>query len=233
MHVSDLDPSRPGLEVFSIQEPVGDAGVNFFDARTGEVLWKRPSVPRSTGKAEGPGRGLALDIDPRTPGAECWAAGAGLGNILWDAKGHVIGDKTPTCNMGVFWDGDPQREILSGTLVEKWDYLNARSTPLLEAGDFEGASNNGTKANPCLSADLLGDWREEIIWRTKDNKELRLFTSSLPTAYRLPTLMSDPQYRLSIAWQNVAYNQPPHLSYDLQSRLAKPAKTATVAGVAR
>lgn len=101
------------------------------------------------------------------------------------------------------------------------------STPLLEAADFDGTSNNSTKANPCLSTDLLGDYREEIIWRIRDNQELRLFTSSLPTPYRLPTLMSDPEYRLGIAWQNVAYNQPSHLSYDLQSRLEKPGSVAS------
>ena len=105
------------------------------------------------------------------------------------------------------------------------DYLNAQATPLLEAADFDCVSNNGTKANPCLSGDILGDWREEVMWRTKDNKELRIFSSTLPTTYRVPTLLSDHVYRMGITWQNVGYNQPPHLSYDLASTLAKQAPT--------
>ncbi len=70
-------------------------------------------------------------------------------------------------------------------------------------------SNNGSKATPCLSADILGDWREEIIWRSADNKELRVYVTTLPTPHRLTTLMHDPQYRLSVAWQNVVDQQTP------------------------
>lgn len=220
-HLSDLDPKRPGLEVFSIQEPFADAGAHMFDARSGEVLWKKASV-KAGGDGEGPGRGLALDIDPRYPGFECWAAGAGLGGQLWDVKGNKIADKTPSVNMGIYWDGDLLSEILSGTTVAKWDYLNAQSKPLLEAKDFNCVSNNGTKANPCLSADILGDWREEVLWRTTDNKELRIFSTTIPTAHRFATLMHDPVYRLSIAWQNVAYNQPPHLGFYFGADMAAP-----------
>jgi len=186
-------------------------------AGTGEVLWKKASVKAATeggDKGEGPGRGLALDIDPRYPGFECWVAGAGIKG-LFDCKGNKIGEVTPACNMGVYWDGDLLSEILNGTTVQKWDYLNAKTMPLLEAKDFGGASNNGTKANPALSADILGDWREEVIWRSADNKELRIFVTPIPTTYRMPTLMHDPVYRLGVAWQNVGYNQPPHLSYYL------------------
>lgn len=211
MHVSDLDPSRPGLEVFSIQERFGDAGANFRDARTGEVIWKKPSV-KAGEDGEGPGRGLALDIDPRYEGFECWVAGAGISG-LFDAKGNKIADRTPACNMGIYWDGDPLREILNGVNISKWDWDSSRTKKLFDARDEGCASNNGTKANPCLSADILGDWREELICRTADNKELRIYSTAIPTSMRLYTLMHNPQYRLSIAWQNVAYNQPPHLSY--------------------
>ena len=75
---------------------------------------------------------------------------------------------------------------------------------------------------PALSADILGDWREEVILRTIDNKELRIFSTTIPTEHRLPTLMHDPQYRLAIAWQNVAYNQPPHPGFFLGADM-KPA----------
>ena len=220
MHLSDLDPTRPGLEVFRIQERFDDAGAHLFDARTGQVLWKKPSVSAG-GDGEGPGRGLALDIDPRYPGFECWVAGAGIRG-LFDVKGNRIAETAPTCNMGVYWDGDLLSEILSGTTIDKWDYANAKSVPLLSAGEHGCASNNGTKANPVLSADILGDWREEVIWRSADNKELRIFTTTIPTRHRFYTFMHDPIYRLGIAWQNVAYNQPPHTGFYVGPGMKKP-----------
>lgn len=222
LHVSDLDPSRPGMEVFGIQERFDDAGANFRDAKTGEVLWKKASV-KAGDDGEGPGRGLALDIDPRYPGFECWVAGAGITG-MFDCKGNKIAEKTPACNMGIFWDGDLLSEILNGVSVEKWDYANERTNKLLEASQYNCVRNNGTKSNPVLSADILGDWREEVIYRTTDNKELRLFTTSIPTKYKFYTLMQDPHYRLSIAWQNVAYNQPPHTSFYFGEGMKNPPK---------
>ena len=222
LHVSDLDPSRPGLEVFDIQERFDDAGANFRDGKTGEVIWKKPSI-KAGDDGEGPGRGLALDIDPRYPGFECWVAGAGIIG-LFDCKGNQVADKTPPCNMGIFWDGDELSEILNGTMVSKWNYVNSTNDKLFDARDFDCQSNNGTKANPCLSADLFGDWREELIYRTRDSRELRIFSTSIPTDIRLYTLMHDPQYRLSIAWQNIAYNQPPHTSYYIGAGMKTPTK---------
>ncbi|MFT3844909.1 MAG: rhamnogalacturonan lyase [Lacibacter sp.] len=222
LHVSDLDPEHPGLEVFSIQERFGDAGANFRDAKTGEVIWKKSSVAAGA-DGEGPGRGLALDVDPRYPGYECWVAGAGIKG-MFDCKGNVIAEKTPACNMGIYWDGDALSEILNGVNISKWDYINSTSVKLFDGRDFGCASNNGTKANPCLSADLFGDWREELVCRTTDSKELRIYSTSIPTAIKLYTLMHNPQYRLSIAWQNVAYNQPPHVSYYLGEGMKMPAK---------
>jgi len=206
MHLSDLDPSRPGLEVFGIHEkPRHPHAANLRDARTGKVLWSLPSPDA--------GRGVSMDIDPRYPGCECWAAGRGLTG-LYDCNGRKISDARPrSCNMGVWWDGDLLREPLDGTRIEKWDYARGRSVRLLTA---EGcAANNGSKANPCLAADLLGDWREEVIWRTRDNRVLRLYTTTIPTDRRFPTFMHDPVYRLSVAWQNVGYNQPAHTGFYL------------------
>ena len=211
IHLSDLDPSRPGMEVFRIQEPYSDAGMHMFDAKTGEILWKIP--PGKAGSdGEGPGRGLALDIDPRHEGFECWGAGAQMFGKVFDVKGQLIdtNGKAPPVNMGVYWDGDLLSETLDGTIIGKWDWLGNKTDTLLDAKQFDCVSNNGSKANPCLSADILGDWREEVIWRTTDNKELRIFSTTIPTQYRFATFMSDPEYRLSIAWQNVGYNQPPH-----------------------
>lgn len=221
-HVSDLDPLHPGLEVFGIQERFSDAGSHMFDARTGEVLWKKPSV-KAGPDGEGPGRALALDIDPRYPGYECWSSGAGITG-LYDSKGNKISEKNPPCNMGIYWDGDVLSEILNNTNIDKWDYANEKTVPLLNAADYGCRSNNGTKANPVLSADIWGDWREEVIYRTVDNKELRIFTTSIPTDKKFFTLMQDPQYRLSIAWQNVAYNQPPHTGFYFGEGMKNPPK---------
>lgn len=224
LHVSDLDPDRPGLEVFSTQERFDDAGANFRDARTGEVIWKKASVAAGE-DGEGPGRALALDIDPRYKGAECWVAGAGITG-LFDCKGNKIADKTPPCNMGILWDGDVLSEILNGTMIGKWDYNTSTNNKLLDAKDYDCVHNNGTKSNPCLSADILGDWREEVMYRTRDNKELRIFSTTIPTTYKFYTLMQDPQYRLSIVWQNVAYNQPPHTSFYMGEGMAAPPRPA-------
>jgi rhamnogalacturonan endolyase len=220
LHVSDLDPDRPGLEVFDIQERFGDAGANFRDARTGEVLWRKASI-RAGADGEGPGRGNSFDVDPRTRGAESWVAGAGLRGI-WSAKGALISEKQPSAvNFGIWWDGDLLRELLDRNVVYKWNWTAERMDTLFVATG--AASNNGTKATPVLSGDILGDWREEIILRVADDpRELRIYTSTSPTRHRFTTLMHDPVYRLGVAWQNVAYNQPPHVSYYLGDGMAKP-----------
>jgi rhamnogalacturonan endolyase len=210
LHVSDLDPTRPGLEIFNIQERVDDAGANFRDARTGVILWKQATA---SGEREGPGRGLAADIDPRHPGAEMWVAGGGIRG-LFNAKGELIAERPPrSCNFAVWWDGDLLRELLNGNRITKWKWESDEEQTILEAVDC--VSNNGTKSTPGLSADLFGDWREEVIWRTRDNRELRIYTTTIPTEHRFVTLMHDPQYRLAVAWQNVAYNQPPHPGFYL------------------
>ena len=197
MHLSDIDPNRPGLEMWAIHErPDHPNGGNLRDAATGEVIWGLD--------LHDPGRGLAMDIDPRYRGYECWTSDS---DSLYTCKGERIsGAKPRSCNMGVWWDGDLLREILDGTTIEKWNYVSGATVRLLSA---EGCSrNNGSKSNPCLAADILGDWREEVIWRTSDNRELRVYTTTIPTNLRFRTLMHDPVYRLSVAWQNVAYNQP-------------------------
>jgi rhamnogalacturonan endolyase len=229
LHVSDLDPDHPGQEVFSIQERFDDAGAHMFDARTGKILWKKPSVKAATSggdKGEGPGRGVAFDIDPRYPGAESWVRGAGMGG-LWDAKGNPIGDIQPgSCNFAVWWDGDVLRELLDRNHIDKWNWTTQTTNRILTADDC--TSCNGTKATPTLSADILGDWREEVIWPTIDGKELRIYTTTIPTDRRFYTFMHDPQYRLAIAWQNVAYNQPPHPSFYVGEGMKPPPKPKIV-----
>lgn len=211
LHVGDLDPRNPGLEVFGIQERFDDAGAYMYDAGTGRVLWKKPSVKAADSggdKGEGPGRGVCFNIDPRYPGAESWTTGAGIRGV-WDARGNEIADTKPgSVNFRIYWDGDLLDELLDGNHISKWNW-QAQTTDRLFTAD--GArSNNGTKSTPTLSADLFGDWREELVLPSEDGSELRIYTTTIPTQHRLRTLMHDPIYRLAVAWQNTAYNQPPH-----------------------
>lgn len=213
LHTGDLDPERPGLEVFMPHEtPSQVAGAEFRDARTGELLWGLPTRGDN-------GRGVAFNVDPRYPGSECWSA---ADNNMYSAKGAVIGQKPRQQNFSIYWDGDALQELLDGTQISKWDWEKQQSVPLFTAENCQ--SNNGSKSNPALSADLFGDWREELMLRTRDNSELRIFTTTIPTDIRLFTLMHDPQYRLSIAWQNVAYNQPPHTSFYIDPSVKEYAK---------
>jgi hypothetical protein len=218
-HVGDLLPSRPGLEAFQPHETPSAYRFNALelrDARTGELI----CGVEATGDI---GRGVAADIDPRYPGAEFWGSGntGGLysssnceANAEKGPRGRMISARKPgQINFLVWWDGDGLREILDGTSIFKWDWEAGLSRPILTTSGL--ASNNGTKSTPVLSADLFGDWREEVIWRTADNSELRIYTTTSPTTERRVTLMHDRQYRLAVAWQNVGYNQPPHPSYSM------------------
>ncbi|HPR13000.1 MAG TPA: rhamnogalacturonan lyase [Bacteroidales bacterium] len=210
LHVGDLDTERPGLEVFGVHEIEDNStgpGVAVFDARTGEILFTG-SVNRDVG------RGVAGDIFPSNPGAEMWWSGSAG---LFSMRGERIGDPPSSTNFLIWWDGDLSRELLDRNYVDKYG-----SGRIFTA---EGSlSNNGTKATPALSADLFGDWREEIIFRTADNKNLRIYTTIIPSDHRIYTLMHDPQYRLSVAAQNVAYNQPPHTSFFLGTGMKKAPK---------
>nr|WP_307337560.1 rhamnogalacturonan lyase [Metabacillus malikii] len=217
MHVGNLIPSRPGLEIFQVHEVPSENGTEIHDAHTGELLWGLPST-------EDVGRGMAADIDPRYEGVEVWSSTHWRtgGDGLYSSSGEKISDITPqSFNFAIWWDGDLLRELLDHDYDEqsgigvgkiyKWDYEKGELINLLTANGTR--SNNGTKGNPCLQADLFGDWREEVIWRTDDSSMLRIYTTTDVTEHRIQTLMHNPMYRLAIAWQNTAYNQPPHPSF--------------------
>lgn len=208
LHLSVFDPSRKGLQVWDVHENKKD-GSTFRDAATGEIIFQVKS-PIDVGRA------MAADIDPTHRGMEMWSwDSGGIRNI----KGEVTTDKvkvqaTPTdslaevlsVNMAVWWDGDLSRELLDKNRITKYNPHTESIDLLFEA---EGAaSNNGTKATPALQADLLGDWREEVLLRSADNKSLRLYLTPFTTKYRFHTFLDDPVYRISVATQNVAYNQP-------------------------
>ncbi|TDD95703.1 rhamnogalacturonan lyase [Flavobacterium cellulosilyticum] len=199
LHVTDLDPETPGLEVFGvheIEEGTKGPGVALFSAATGKVLF-------TASENEDVGRGVADNIDSSRIGAQMWWSGS---SSLFDIKGNVIGLAPRSANFLIYWDGDSSRELLNSNYIDKYGVGR-----LFTANG--ASSNNGSKSTPALSADILGDWREELILRSTDNKELRIYSTTIPTAIKQYTLMHDPQYRLSIAWQNVGYNQPPHTSF--------------------
>ena len=141
---------------------------------------------------------MAADVDPRNPGVEMWSSDSkGVRNI----KGEVIRPdlKSFSVNMAVWWDGDLLRELLDKNRITKYDWEDDVCRPLMI---FDGTdSNNGTKSNPCLQGDIIGDWREEVLLRTEDNSALRLYVSRIPTEYRFHTFLEDPVYRISIATQ--------------------------------
>ena len=206
LHMSDMDPDRPGQEIWQcLEEPSKyiTNGLVFLDAKTGAPLWG------VGGEGVDIGRCNAADIDPRYKGYECWGS---RGN-LYDCKGNQIGTSKPSMNFSIWWDADLNRELLDGNHIDKWNYTTAKSINLLTATNY--SSNNSTKATPCLSADLFGDWREEVIFRKTDNTAIRIYTTNIPTTHKLYTLMHDTQYRVAIAWQNSAYNQPPHPGFYL------------------
>ncbi|SJN34428.1 hypothetical protein [Sphingobacterium sp. JB170] len=207
LHVSDLDPDRAGLEVFGIHELKGGkkgVGASLTDAKTGDMLFQG-AIDQDVA------RGVAANIDPNHRGAYMWW----LGSKLYDMQGEIVGAAPRQANFLIWWDGDLSRELLDHQSISKF-----KQGVIFQA---EGAtSNNGTKRTPALSADILGDWREELILRQADNRAIRIYTTSIPTKHRLYTLMHDPVYRLGVAWQNVAYNQPPHTGYYLGTGMDEP-----------
>lgn len=212
IHLMAFDPQSEELQVWDCHENRRD-GSDFRNARTGEVIFQIPSTSDV-------GRAMAADIDPTNPGVEMWSTDShGIrtirGEVLNTAQdsddpqhgNHLrLGGRRLSVNFGIWWDGDLLRELLDHETVTKYDWEQKTVVDIVK---FEGIRfNNGTKSNPSLCADILGDWREEVIARTADSSELRIFVSTIPTDHRIDCLMEDIPYRLSTAAQNVGYNQP-------------------------
>ena len=215
MHlVADSQTGR--LYIWDCHENKRD-GSELRDARTGEVVFQVPS-PSDVGRC------MAADIDPTSPGVEMWSTDShGIrsqrGEVIYSASDAddpqhgnslVLNGRWLSVNFGIWWDGDLLRELLDRGAVTKYDWENHT---IVDVQQFDCQFNNGTKSNPCLQADLLGDWREEVLTRDRDSRELRLYTTTIPTDYRINCLMYDIPYRLSVATENVAYNQPPEAGY--------------------
>lgn len=212
MHVTDIDPNRPGQEIWTVHEGGAWApyGSVMRDAATGEILFGAYSG-RDTG------RGMIGDVRADVAGTEVWASmpGGTDASGLLSTEGDILSAATPGTNMSIRWAADLTTQIVNGSgnatpTIDDW----TRGT-LLTAEDTR--TNNGTKGNPSLVADVFGDWREELLVRTTDSTALRIYTSTEDTGHKLTTLMHDPQYRAEVARQNTTYNQPSYTSYHLAS----------------
>ncbi len=224
IHLADLVPDRPGLELMMPHEE-SPYGYDVHDATTGEVL----AYATSSGDN---GRGLACDFIPSHKGSEFWSSADGNMYACED-RTKVHGSK-PDTNFRIYWTGDPFDQTFDG------HYKDGKSSPSIKAWNTasmsivtvqnfaeygEPQTSNTTKATPCLQADFLGDWREELImWQYESDWSsptctLMIFSTPQETEYRVPCLLEDHQYRMAVAWQNASYNQPPHLSYSLAESL--------------
>lgn len=201
MHAADIDPDRPGYEIFNVFEGAEHApyGYALRDGESGAVLF-------GTYAETDLGRCMIGDINPQVRGLQCWINGVGT----YDCHGNLIKKETLGTNMSIRWAGDLTTQITDGE-----DYLKQHPTGVIR--DFihgimltpkDTKTNNGTKGNPCLVADIFGDFREEILLRTEDSQAIRIYTNTEVTDHKLFTLMQDAQYRCGVAWQNNCYNQP-------------------------
>ena len=222
IHLTAFDPQSEMLQVWDCHENRRD-GSDFRDALTGKVIFQIKSN-------EDVGRCMAADIDPINPGVEMWSTeSGGIRNI----KGEVInyqsrkdsGEEAPEntsarigrlrmpTNFGIWWDGDLLRELLDHEKVHKFNWKQGELNTIRS---FDGCQfNNGTKSNPNLCADILGDWREEVLTRDRESTELRLYVTTIPTEHRINCLEEDIPYRLSVAHQNTGYNQPTQTGFYL------------------
>lgn len=204
LHLGDFDPNRPGLELFSCYE-FGEVGAALRDAKTGAVIWQYNST-------DDVGRALIADIDAASPGCEAWWFRGNAHSI----SNQDLGYQPPSCNFAIWWSGKLTRELLNGTVIDAIDPSdNSKSIRYFTLYRYDVSSINGTKENPVLVADFLGDWREEIILPSSSQEELRIFSTWYPTEYKFPYLLSDHTYKMGVITQNIGYNQPNHLGYYL------------------
>ena len=221
MHVSVMTPYTDEFYVYAPHESGPPNNVTLYNGSTGEPIWTYSANSSDVG------RGVAANVTA-LPGFEVWASAKTpmfnivTGEILTNESGEIGEVGKAPVNFVLYWDGDLLSEFLDGPEafpleITKLNYnIDTKEASLDLVQSLTGTySNNGTKANPCLTADIFGDWREEVIVRTQDDNFLRIYTTDIPTDYVIYTLMHDPTYRLAVNCQNAMYNQPAHLGFYL------------------
>lgn len=212
LHLADHDPDRPGLEFFMVHEEA-PYGYHFIDAATGEIIF-------STTSADDNGMGTMAELDLSRRGSEFWTAAA---VAMYDISGQRINSLTQAYphKFRLYWDGDLADELFYKATVDKYDG-KANFNHVIQFANYGNSSSTNEGPNTCLIADFLGDWREEVIlFDSSDNSTLNIFTTNIPTDYRVPWLMTDHTYEMGIVWQNVGYNMPAHLGYYLPDWVAE------------
>ena len=207
IHVGKMIPDRDGLQVFHVHEEKisgNDYGWDVHDAGTGEIIW-------SAAGSEDNGRGIASDIIASNPGYEFSSSND---RQQRSAKtGNVVSTKSSSMNFRLYWDGSVQDNLADGGYTEAYSITHWTGSKFETVATLDGSSCNTTKRTPNLSCDIFGDWREEVILH--DDNNLFIYSSAMPTNYKVPCLLTDHIYRMGITWQQSSYNQPPNLGYYL------------------
>ena len=223
LHLGKFDSSRPGLQIYSCFE-TGKTEVALRDAADGSIIWDHKSA------VDGDmGRALIADIDPSSPGCELWW----YKSTVHDINGNELpGDRANypgSTNFAIWFDGSLNRQVFTGTKID-----SRQGGRVFTIYRYDVSHINGTKENPCFYGDILGDWREELIFPTYDKtQELRIFSTWIPTTHRIPWLMTDHVYEMSALNQNIGYNQPTHTGYYLGSDYKRDEEIWASAGVVR
>ena len=233
MHVGKMMADSTDLYVFDVHEEKLNADKGSWDlhnARTGRIIWHGGSAGADNG------RGMAAAMTGMR-GYQFWSSDER--NPRSSLTGNTIINKSCSVNYRIYWNGTYYDQLFDGSYqydrdndnglweqtayanpsIQTWDGTNQKFNTVISfnSATYNNAqTSNYTKATPCLQADILGDWREELImWNKQDSSQVMIFTTWTPTTYAVPTLMHDHVYRMGICWQNTAYNQPPHLGYFL------------------
>lgn len=214
LHLSDFDPTNPGLEVFMAHEEGPGYGSDLRDAKTGKILVRKTASGDT-------GRGIMAHFNPEAEGAYFQNSASAS---IFDWKGNVVNETIShgggaSLNNRIYWNGTLADDFYDKSVLEEWNVESKTFWRMqVNGGNYTiGTLNNSSKYNPCILGDILGDWREEIVnWEGDATNGFNLVfnATSYETPYTLPHLLDDTNYRAQVIAQNVCYNQPPHLSYD-------------------
>ncbi|MBQ6760333.1 MAG: rhamnogalacturonan lyase [Prevotella sp.] len=210
IHVGAMIPGREGLQVFQVHEEKGTYAWDLHDAETGEIIYK--------GGPEGVDNGRSMAAQLSAKDNAWWFSSASVRPQYSAATGKQASDANGSLNFRIYWDGTVQDALLDGNVIDKYNDTGNAFGRLMTASSFGPSSTcNSSKNTPNLSADIFGDWREELVLYSVSDAEtyLGIYSTNIETKYYVPTLMHDHTYRMGICWQNTAYNQPPHLGYNL------------------